>query len=84
MQLQTPIEPVATSKPAVTAVCNYVHIQFGSGDEYANACIILLDQEGSQVSIEQVKFTENELADWGTDDTFIINLALTKLGYIPA
>lgn len=84
MQLKTPIQPVETNKPAVEAVCNHVQIGFDAGDQYAFAQILLLDENGTIVSSNQVNFTEEELANWGTDDTYVLNLALTKLGYIPA
>ncbi len=84
MQLQTPIQPAETSKPAVEAICNHVQVRFSAGDNYAFAHISLFDEDGKVVSYEQVNFTEEELADWGTDDTYVLNLALTKLGYIPA
>lgn len=80
MNLQTPIQPVATSKPAVEALCQYVLVQFGEGDQYANCRILLNDEDGSTVVSHQVYFTEEELSGWGTDDTFVINLALDKLG----
>ena len=84
MQLKTPIQPAETSKPAVEAICNLVQIRFGQQDQYAFAHITLLDENGITVSNAQVNFTEKELADWGTDDTYVLNLALIKLGYIPA
>jgi hypothetical protein len=80
MQLQTPIQPIETSKPAVEAVCQFVIVQFGEGEQYANARIMLNDEDGKTVSSHQVNFTEEELAGWGTDDLFVLNLALDKLG----
>lgn len=80
MNLQTPIQPVETSKPAVEAICQYVVVQFGQGDQYAHCRILLNDENGSTVASHQVNFTEEELAGWGTDDTSVINLALDKLG----
>lgn len=80
MNLQTPITPVETSKPAVEALCQYVLVQFGEGEQYANCRVILNDEDGSTVASHQVNFTEEELSGWGTDDTFVLDLALTKLG----
>lgn len=80
MNLQTPIQPVETSKPAVEALCQYVLVQFGEGEQYANCRVILNDEDGTTVATHEVKFTEEELAGWGTDDTFVLDLALTKLG----
>lgn len=80
MNLETPIQPVETSKPATLAICQFVIINFGEGDQYAHCRILLNDEDGGTVASQQVNFTEEELADWGTDDTFVINLALDKLG----
>lgn len=78
--LTQPIDPIPTSKPATVAICQYVVVQFGQGDQYANCRILLNDEDGSTVASHEVKFTEQELAGWSTDDTYVINLALTKLG----
>lgn len=80
MNLQTPIQPVPSSKPAVEAICQFVVVQFGEGDQYAYARLLLNDEDGSTVATHQVNFTEEELAGWGADDTYVINLALDKLG----
>lgn len=80
MNLQTPITPVPSSKPAVEAICQYVLVQFGEGEQYAYARILLNDEDGTNVAAHQVYFTEEELSGWGTDDTFVLDLALTKLG----
>ncbi len=80
MNLQTPIQPVETSKPATVALCQFVIVNFGEGDQYAHCRILLNDEDGSTVASHQVNFTAEELAGWGTDDTFVINLALDKLG----
>lgn len=80
MNLETPIQPVTTSKPATIAVCQFVIVQFGEGDQYANCRILLNDEDGTIVASHQVNFTAEELAGWGADDAFVINLALTKLG----
>lgn len=80
MNLQTPIQPVPSSKPAVEAICQFVVVQFGEGEQYAYSRILLNDEDGTTVATHEVKFTEEELAGWGTDDTFVLDLALTKLG----
>ena len=84
MNLQTPITPVPSSKPAVEAICQYVLVQFGEGEQYAYARILLNDKDGSTVASHQVNVTEEELANWGTDDTFVLTLALQKLGLTEA
>jgi hypothetical protein len=80
MQLQTPIQPIETSKPAVEAVCKLVVFTFGEGGDYANSRIELFDEDGLIVAQHQVSFTKAELDGWGEDDEFVLDLALTKLG----
>jgi hypothetical protein len=84
MALITPIVPVETTAPAVKAQQVYVNVRFGEGDQYANGMVNFFDADGNIVQSSSVSYTEEELADWGTDDTYVLNLALTKLGYIAA
>lgn len=84
MTLQTPIQPASTTKPATEAKMRGVIVTFGPNESYAYAHIELFDEDGETVAQQQVQFTEGELADWGTDDTFVLTLALQKLGLTQA
>lgn len=84
MALIAPIQPSNTSKPAVEAKLKFVNTLFQPGDGYAFAHVELFDEDGLTVAQHQVQFTEAELADWGTDDSFVLTLALQKLGLTQA
>lgn len=80
----TPITPAITNKPAVTANLKFVTITFLPNEHYGYAHLELIDEDGMAVAQQQVQFTEAELADWGTNDTFVLTLALQKLGLTQA
>jgi hypothetical protein len=79
-KLNKNITPRTIGKPARRAVCQNVTINFLNGAEYASARIHLLDEDNRVVASHDVAFSEAELSAWGTDDTFVLNLALSKLG----
>jgi hypothetical protein len=83
MALVTPIEPAETTAPAVEAQMVFVNTTFGEGEQYANGLINLFDENGNLVQSSTVNYTEEELADWGTDDEYVLTLGLQKLGYQP-
>lgn len=84
MQLETPITPVNASKLATQAILKFVTVTFNQNDSYAFAHVDLQDEDGASVAQRQVGFTEKELANWGADDTFVLTLALQKLGLTEA
>lgn len=79
-ELKATITPRTIGKPARRAVCQNVTINFLNGAEYASARINLLDEDDRVVASHDVSFTESELEKWGSDDSFVLNLALSKLG----
>jgi hypothetical protein len=79
-KLKKNITPRNIGKPARRAVCQNVTINFLNGSEYASARINLLDEDNRVVAAHDVNFTEAELESWGSDDDFVLNLALSKLG----
>jgi len=81
--LTTPIAPLSHGKPSVEVSCQYVIVQFGEGDQYATARINFLDEDKTVNAAYDVAFTAEELESWGTDDTFVIDSALVKLGVTP-
>jgi hypothetical protein len=83
MALITPIVPAETTAPAVEAQQVYVNVSFGEGEQYANGLVNLFDENGNIVQSAVVTYTEEELADWGTDDEYVLTLSLQKLGYQP-
>lgn len=82
--LNKPITSLNTAKPAVKAVVKYLTVQFLAGNQYATARVELLDVDGKVNAAHDVAFTEAELASWGADDTFVLTLALQKLGLTQA
>ena len=83
MAVITPIVPAETSAPAVEAQMVFVNTSFGEGEQYATGLINLFDTDGNLVQSSTVDYTEEELADWGTDDEYVLTLGLQKLGYQP-
>lgn len=83
MAVITPIVPAETSAPAVEAQMVFVNVMFGEGDQYAIGAINLFDENNNIVESPTVNYTEEELADWGTDDEYVLTLGLQKLGYQP-
>lgn len=81
--LVTPIVPAETSLPAVKAEMSFVNVTFGLGGQYAIGCINLYDINDVLLQSSTVDYTEEELADWGTDDEYVLTLGLQKLGYQP-
>ena len=79
-ELFIPITPVNTVKPAVKVACQYLVVTFGEGDTYATARINFIDEDGNINLAYDINFSAEELQEWGTDDTYIINAALDKLG----
>lgn len=44
----------------------------------------ILDANGSLLSIDYIKIEGAEYDNWGNNDTYIVNLILSKLGLTPA
>lgn len=76
--LETPITPVATNKPAVKAQIQYVIVNFTDDEDYANARLNFVDEDGRINVAYDVNFTADELADWGNDDQIVLAKALAK------
>lgn len=76
--LTTHIGPVATSKPAVQAQIQYVIVNFTDGEDYAQARLNFVDEDGRINVAYDVNFTADELADWGNDDQILLAKALAK------
>ncbi len=78
--LLTNITPTITAKPATSAQCQYVIVNFADGDNYAIARINFIDEDGRINLAHDVQFTADELENWGNDDSIVLSLALAKLG----
>ena len=72
------ITPVAVSKPAVQAQIQYVIVNFTEGEDYAQARLNFVDEDGRINVAYDVSFTAEELADWGNDDLVLLTKALAK------
>lgn len=79
LNLHQPIEPTQTAKPAVNAAVQYVIVNFRP-EEWATIRLLLLDEDGNANAAHDVVMTEQESALWEGDDTYVITLALQKLG----
>lgn len=73
------ITPTVVSKPAVKAELHRVVFEFMS-NTYAYAIVMLLDEDNKPLEMKQVEFTLEEMNGWGQDDTYVLTLALQKLG----
>ena len=81
MLINNNITPFQTIKTAVSAQMNFVHINFTLSD-YAYGRVSLLDENNNVVSTHDVPFTLEELNNWGTDDNYVLELGLQKLGIL--
>lgn len=79
LQLHQPIETTVVVKPAINAAVQYMIVNFGT-EEWGTARILLLDEDGNAIAAEDVNVTLAESEAWEGDDTYILNLALQKLG----
>jgi len=79
MQPFSNITPLSVSKPAVKAEIQRVVFEFNP-TRYAYGMISLLDEDGKIVTVTEVNFTVEEMNLWGEDDSYVLHLALQKLG----
>jgi hypothetical protein len=79
MALEETISSQPVVKPAVKLRVDSVFFRFQEGDGYAFASASLIDEDGVVVEGKTVPMTEDELSDWGADDSFIVDLVKTKL-----
>lgn len=80
MALTANIEPTVIYQPAVTLRIDNTMLTFGSGEGYARCTATLFDVDGFPLKLESVGLTEEELANWGDDDSVLISIVLAKLG----
>ena len=73
------ITPTSVVKPAVQAELHKVIFEF-MPNKYAYAILVLLDEDNKPLEMKQVEFTLEEMNGWGQDDTYVLTLALQKLG----
>lgn len=48
----------------------------------AKIVVKLLDENGSLINVEVLTISETEYTNWGNDDQYIIDYALTQLGLV--
>lgn len=80
MALEEEISSQPVVKPAVKLRVDTVIFRFQEDEGYAFASVSLLDEDGTNVENKAVPMTEEELAGWGSDDTFVLELVKSKLG----
>jgi hypothetical protein len=72
------INPITITIPTVKLTVDY---------KLNGMCVVLwrlFDADGNQYKSGDLFLSAEEVAGWGTDDNYIVNLALTKLGYTRA
>lgn len=79
-ELSLTIAPTIVAKPAVKAAVQYVLVQFQQPTEWATIRVNLIDEDGRIMQAHDVPMTYEESQAWTGDDTYVLNLALTKLG----
>lgn len=77
------IAPTVLAKPATKAAVQYVLVQFQAA-EWATIRVNLLDEDDRALQAYDVPMTLQESKAWKGDDTYVLNLALSKLGLIVA
>jgi hypothetical protein len=76
--MEISINPITITIPTVKLTVDY---------KLNGICVVLwrlFDADGNQYKNGDLFLSVEEIAGWGTDDEYIINLALTKLGYTRA
>lgn len=70
----------------VVRSCVAVRMEIQNFQLNATSCsvrVAKLDDGGITIGVEYVPITEEEYAQWGQDDSYVIDLVLTKLGMTP-
>lgn len=78
-ELSLTIAPTVVAKPVIKASVQYVLVQF-QPTEWATIRVNLIDEDGRIMQAHDVPMTQEESQAWTGDDTYVLNLALTKLG----
>lgn len=73
------IKPTTVAKPVIKATVQYVLVQF-QPTEWATIRVNLLDEDGRIMQAHDVPMTVEESQSWTGDDTYVLNIALQKLG----
>lgn len=74
------IVPFVVNKPAVKATVDSVIVQFKRPEEWGTVRVIFFDENDTLVQAYNVAITYEESQAWTGDDTYVLNLALQKLG----
>ena len=72
--MEVRIKPITITIPTIKIDVDY---------KLGGVCIALyrlFDSEGNQYTNGNIILTAEEVAAWGTDDNYIVNLILSKLG----
>lgn len=71
----------------VVMSCVKIRMSINNFQLKATSCDVLvqkLDENNNLIDIENVFINQEEYSNWSTDDDYIINLVLSKLGLSPA
>lgn len=77
--MQTDIQPTTFYKPAVKAKLDYVAVQI-TEENWGRIRVLFLDDEDRAIAAEDVPMTLEESEGWQGDDSYVLTLALQKLG----
>lgn len=79
-------DPIPVQPTEVVRSCVYVKMEIVNFQLNTTSCrvrVMKLDASQMIIGVEEVGITEEEYAQWSYDDTYIIDLVLTKLGMTP-
>ena len=74
------IVPLVVNKPAVKAIVDSITVQFVRPEEWGIVRVIFFDENDTPVQAYNVAMSYEESQAWTGDDTYVLDLALTKLG----
>lgn len=77
--MQTNIQPTVFYKPAVKAKLDYVTVEV-TEENWGRIRVLFLDDENRAIAAQDVPMTLEESESWAGDDSYVLMLALQKLG----
>lgn len=77
--MQRDIQPTAFYKPAVKAKLGYVNVEI-TNENWGSIRVLFLDDEDRAIAAHDVPITLEESEGWQGDDSYVLTLALQKLG----
>jgi hypothetical protein len=79
MQVNVQTKDIVTTRTINSIEITETIVQLNTS---AKIVVKLLDENGSLINVEVLTISETEYTNWGNDDQYIIDYALTQLGLV--